>query len=145
MFTPSSSGVVKTAYNRHAASSHARHQGRQQPSVARKNCRSRVPAGQNAGTLTSAAATVRSSHWLRLQAPRCPCKNGQWNCIRSAPHLTIGAYAVLFCARTLAYRPLAKALSFQFVHLEPPALADRGRLAVARSLVLPLRSTRESA
>ena len=50
MFTPSSSGLVGTAYNRHAASGHARHQSRQQPSVARKCCRSIVPAGQNAGT-----------------------------------------------------------------------------------------------
>jgi len=50
MFTPSSSGLVGTAYNQHAASDHGRHQGRQQPSVARKRCRSIVPAGPNAGT-----------------------------------------------------------------------------------------------
>jgi len=40
--------------------------------------------------LTSAAATVPTSHWLRLQAPRCPFKKGhRWNTIRSAPHLTL--------------------------------------------------------
>jgi len=50
MFPPSSSGLVGTACNQHAASGHARHQGRRQPPVARKNCRSIVPAGQNAGT-----------------------------------------------------------------------------------------------
>jgi hypothetical protein len=49
MFTPSSSGLVGTSYNQHAATGHARHQGRRQPSVARKRCRSFVPAAQNAG------------------------------------------------------------------------------------------------
>ncbi len=75
--------------------------------IADRSCR----RDKTLGFLTSAAATVPTSHCLHLQAPRCPFKKmHRWNNIRSPPQFTVGAYAVLFCTRTLAYRTLAKAL-----------------------------------
>src|ERR1700730_14219134 len=98
MFPPSNSGLVGAAYSCPAAFGHARHQSLE--NIADRSCRQDTTLGH----LTSAGATVPTSHWLRLQAPRCPFKKGTAGATPDRRRIARLAHVRFFCSRTLTYR-----------------------------------------
>src|SRR3984893_9115971 len=102
MFPPSNSGLVGAAYSCPAAFGHARHQSLE--NIADRSCRQDTTLG----LVTSAGPTVPTSHWLRLQAPRCPFKKGTAGATSDRRRIARLAHMRFYCARTLTYPTFSK-------------------------------------